>query len=80
MHELGVLTQALRRVQRLADENNIRSIKHVALDVGELSGFVPAYFKKLFPAARDLFPALKSSDLRLNIVPGKGLVIKEIAY
>ena len=80
MHELGVLTQALGRVQRLAEENSIKSIKHVALEVGQLSGFVPAYFQKLYPAARSLFPALEKSELRLFSVPGRGLVIKEIAY
>ena len=80
MHELGVLTQALRRVQRLAEENGIKSIKQVSLDVGELSGFVPAYFQKLYPAARSLFPALADSELKLSPVPGRGLVIKEIAY
>lgn len=80
MHELGVLTQALGRVQRLADENHIESIKQVALEVGLLSGFVPAYFQKLYPAARSMFPALLNSELKLLSVPGKGLVIKEIAY
>lgn len=80
MHELGVLTQALGRVQRLADEKGIGRIKHVALEVGEVSGFVPEYFKKLFPAARSMFPALESSELKLQTVPGRGLVIKEIAY
>ena len=80
MHELGVLRQALGRVHRLAEEKGIKRIKYVAFDVGDISGFVPAYFQKLYPAARELFSALKDSELKMNIVSGRGLSIKEIAY
>lgn len=80
MHELGVLTQALKRVQRAAEENGIRRVKHITLEVGESSGFVCAYFMKLHPAARDLFPALKKAELHLVTVPGSSLRIKDMAY
>ena len=80
MHELGVLTQALKRVQRAADEKNIKSIKTVVLEIGETSSFVPAYFARLYPAARELFPATAQSELRMLMVPGPGLRIKEISY
>ena len=80
MHELGVLTRALERVQRAADENGIKSIKRITLEVGLSSSYVPAYFEKLFPAARELFPATMLSELKMDIVSGGGLFIKEIAY
>ena len=80
MHELGVLTRALGRIQRLAEEKNIARVKYVTLEVGESSGFMQAYFAKLYPAARDLFPALRLSELRMDSVPGNGLKIKDIAY
>jgi len=80
MHELGVLTQALKRVQRAADEKGIGRVKYITLEVGEVSGFVPAYFRRLYPAARELFPATADSELRIVMAPGKGLVIKEMAY
>jgi len=80
MHELGVLTRALARVQRAAEENGISRIKQVTLEVGSSSGFVPAYFAKLYPAARELFPATVLSELKMVCVPGGGLLIKEIAY
>lgn len=80
MHELGVLRQIVRTVDRIAAQQRIGKIRHVALEVGETSGFVPLYLTKLFPVAADVCPALQTAELRIAIVPGSGLVIKEIGY
>ena len=80
MHELGVLHQIVKTVTRIANENHIPRIKHIALEVGELSGFVPAYLKKLFPVAADACPLLRKAELRISMIQGRGLSIKEIGY
>ena len=80
MHELGVLHQIVKTVSNIAKENHIRRIKHIALEVGELSGFVPVYLKKLFPVAVDAYPLLKKGELRISMIQGNGLFIKEIGY
>ena len=80
MHELGVLHQVVKTVSRIAEENQIRRIKHITLEVGKASGFVPRYLTRLFPVAVDGFPVLQSAQLRIDEVPGEGLVIKEIGY
>ena len=80
MHELGMLTQALKKVALTASQNGIERVRYITLEVGEASGYVPAYFKKLFPAARELFPPVRSAELRILSVPGKGLRIKNLAY
>lgn len=80
MHELGVLHQIAKTVTRIARENHIRRIKHIALEVGELSGFVPQYLRKLYPVAADAFPILKKAELRISMIQGTGLSIKEIGY
>lgn len=80
MHELGVLTRALGRVQRAAEEKGIKRIKYITLEIGDASGFVPDYFAKLYPAARELFSAARSSELIMEIVSGSGLRIKDFAY
>ena len=80
MHELGVLHQIVKTVNRIASENHIRRIKHIVLEVGELSGFVPQYLKKLYPVAVDRFPVLRKAELRISMIQGKGLSIKEIGY
>ena len=80
MHELGVLYQAVKTVDRIAGQRHIRRVKHITLEVGESSGYVPAFFEKLFPVAIDGFPAIKEAQLRIEIAPGRGLQIKDIGY
>ena len=80
MHELGVLHQIAKTVSRIAKENHIKNIRHIALEVGELSGFVPQYLRKLYPVAAEAFPVLRRADLRISVIQGNGLSIKEIGY
>lgn len=80
MHELGVLTQVIRTVSRIAEQNQIEKIKHITLDVGEESTFVPVFLKKLYPVAIDHSELLKDSRLIINMVAGTGLQIKDIGY
>ena len=80
MHELGVLLQAVKTVNRIADENKIARIKQMTLEIGDESGFLPVFFEKLFPVAIENFPVMAESELRMEVVKGKGLRIKEIGY
>ena len=80
MHELGVLHQVVKTASRIAEENQIRRIRHITLEVGDVSGFVPQYLTKLFPVAADGSPVLKRAKLCIENVQGRGLTIKEIGY
>lgn len=80
MHELGVLCQIVKRVNRIAGDNQISKVKHVTLEVGEASGFVPVFLEKLFPVAVENFPAFDRCKLKIEKTEGKGLVIKDIGY
>ncbi|MBE6697336.1 MAG: hydrogenase maturation nickel metallochaperone HypA [Ruminococcaceae bacterium] len=80
MHELGVLAKAVQTVDRIAQENKIKKIKHMTLEVGEESSFVPMFFTKLFPVAIEPYPRLQGAELKIETVPGDGLSIKEIGY
>lgn len=80
MHELGILRQIVRTVEQIAEKNRIKSVKHITLEVGHDSGIVPRYMNRLFPLAADAFPLLKSTELRICMVPGRGLVIKDLGY
>lgn len=80
MHELGVLNQVVKTVGRIAEENRIPAVRHITLEVGAASGFVPQYLHKLFPVAVDSCPVLEKAELRIETVPGRGLTIKEIGY
>ena len=80
MHELGVLTQVVRTVSRIADQNHISKIKHITLDVGKDFSFVPVFLEKLYPVAIDHSELLRGSRLIIQMVPGSGLQIKDIGY
>ena len=80
MHELGILRQIVRVVEETAEKNRISGVKHITLEVGNDSGIVPYYMTKLFPVAADAFPILADTELRIRMVRGKGLVIKDIGY
>ena len=70
----------MKTVSGIAEKNRIASVKVITLEVGTLSGYVPAYLTKLFPIAADPYPALRNAELRIIGVSGKGLTIKEIGY
>lgn len=80
MHELGVLNQVVKTVGRIAIENKIERIKFITLEVGKTSSFVPMFLEKLYPVAIDQIKVLKDSELKILMVPGSGLQIKEIGY
>ena len=80
MHELGVLLQIVKTVDRITKEEKISWVRYIALEVGTDSGFVPMYLSKLFPAAADACPQFERTQLRIIPVPGSGLNIREIGY
>ena len=51
MHELSVLLQIVKTVDRITNDEKISRVRYIALEVGNDSGFVPMYLSKLFPAA-----------------------------
>ena len=43
MHEIGIVRQLLRTVSAFAEENDIREIREVGVDCGDLSLVIPDY-------------------------------------
>ena len=80
MHELGVLCQVVKKVTSVAEENGITLIKHITLEVGTESTFVPVFLEKLFPVALRFHPELGSPVLKLIHTKGNKLQIKEFGY
>ena len=80
MHELGILVQIAKSVKKIMAQQHIDKIRHITLEIGEASGVVPRYMHKLFPVAADMYPFLQDVEMKLQIVPGKGLIIKDIGY
>lgn len=80
MHELGVLRHVVKTVAQVAKENQIENVKFITLEVGTESSYVPYYLNKLFPIAIEHYPEVGKPELKLIIVPGQGLTVKELGY
>lgn len=80
MHELGILRQIVKIVEQAAVKNGIEHVRNITLEVGRDSEVVPRYMMRLFPVAADALPRLKNTELRIRMVRGHGLVIKDIRY
>ena len=80
MHELGILTHALKQVVKIAKCQHIHMVKAITLEIGEQSGVVIPYLRKLYPVAVSQFSILRNAELRIDRCPGKNMTIKDIRY
>ena len=80
MHELGVLLKAVKTVHDIAEKNNIERVKFMTLEVGDESGYLPVFLNKLFHIAAEQFPNMENMELKIEMVSGRGLTIKDIGY
>ncbi len=69
MHEIGIVRQLVRTVTDFAAENNIRDIREVVVDCGELSLVIPEYLEELYPVVtKDSI--LQNAKLTIHMIPG----------
>ena len=68
MHEIGIVRQILRTVSDFAVANNVRDIKEVVVDCGELSLIIPKYLEEIYPSVVKN-GSLKDAKLKINIMP-----------
>lgn len=69
MHELGVLFKLLEQVEHLVmQDESITKVKEIRVHIGELSGIVPYFFKKYFPAAIQDKPLFAEAKLTMHTV------------
>ncbi|MEG0778645.1 MAG: hydrogenase maturation nickel metallochaperone HypA [Oscillospiraceae bacterium] len=69
MHELGIICEVVKTVEKIALEENLTTIEKIVLQVGELSGMVPSYIEDCYPAAV-YKTTLENTRLELEIIPG----------
>lgn len=71
MHELGVIIEVVKQVEKFAREEDITKIETLILQIGELSSMIPKYMKSLYPAAIE-GTILENSKLEIEVIPGNG--------
>ncbi|MGL5541549.1 MAG: hydrogenase maturation nickel metallochaperone HypA [Erysipelotrichaceae bacterium] len=53
MHELGIVYEVIRVVDRFAQEHQLTSVEKIVLEIGELSQAIPRFLEECYPAAVD---------------------------
>lgn len=72
LHELGVVIEVVKTVERFAKSNNLTKIDTVVLQIGELSSMIPKYIQSCYPMAVD-GTSLEDSKLKIEVLPGNAL-------
>ncbi len=68
MHELGVVLEIFDLIEQIMKEQNLKKVSCVTVEVGELSGILPDYFKECWNAAR-LSGIFDKTELELITIP-----------
>ncbi len=69
MHELGLCDALLRMVKDVAVKEELTSVQKITLEIGELSGVVPAYMSDCWTAVTD-GTEYEHTELAIETVPG----------
>lgn len=72
MHELGVVMEVVKAVEKVAAEQHLTEIETLVLQIGELSSMIPHYVEACFPVAAE-GTILEHTKLVIDILPGNGL-------
>lgn len=68
MHELGIVFYILDAVKKTCKENDVKKVKKITLEVGEVSLIVPDYFKDCYNWAIKKEELLKDAQLEMITV------------
>lgn len=71
MHELGILNEVIKTVEKYAAENHVKKIQELVLQIGEISSVIPEYMEKIYPIAVE-GTGLEQTVLRIEILPANG--------
>ena len=68
MHELGIAFHISDSVEKIARENNVRSVSRVTLEVGEVSTVIPDYLADVWKWNRTRTQYLKECELVIEVI------------
>ena len=66
MHELGVIFYVVRDVKKVAEENNVKKISAVTLEIGEVTGIIHDYLIDCWNWARKKEPVTEEAELKIE--------------
>ncbi len=69
MHELGLVFHIIKRLEKLAQEQNLSAIQSVTLELGEVSGVVPEFLEDGWKWAVKKSPIMTNAALKIESLP-----------
>ena len=69
MHELGVVFNVIKRVEEVAEENDVAQVADVTIRLGEVSGVVPALLTDCWNWAVNRTEVMKGATLTIETIP-----------
>lgn len=69
MHEMGIILHLAKTLEETAEQEKIKKITRVTLEVGEVSGILTDYFTDCWNYFRKRHPVLESAELELETIP-----------
>ncbi|MBF4694173.1 hydrogenase maturation nickel metallochaperone HypA/HybF [Fusibacter ferrireducens] len=72
MHEIGVVIEVIKTVERFVKQNDVTKIDTLVLQIGELSSMIPRYVEACYPAAIE-GTILEETKLKIEIMPANAL-------
>ena len=66
MHELSTIYYVIDTVEKLAEENDLKEIGAITLEVGEVSGIVPDYLRDFWQYARKKTELFQNTELKIE--------------
>lgn len=79
MHELGIVLEIFDLVSEIMEEQELKKVSSVTIEVGELSGILPDFFKECWSAAR-LGSKFENTELIIDFVPARARCICGCEY
>ncbi len=72
MHEIGVVIEVIKKVERFAKQNSVTKIDTLVLQIGELSSMIPRYVEACFPAAIE-GTMLEDTKIKIEVIPANAI-------
>ncbi len=69
MHEMGIILHLAKTLEETAEQEKIKAITRVTLEVGEVSGIVTDYFTDCWNYFRKRQPVLETAELEIIPIP-----------
>ena len=72
MHEMPVVMNVVEMIDNYARENDVREVRKVTMEIGEIAMVMPNYFRNFWAPVIEQSEFCKNAELDIEIEPGIG--------